>query len=148
MTSPQSTANMDAKPVPMVITKVFQTVILYTIAYSFIPYGNVFIFHFFLRDFLYFLILVFAIPVLFSHFKNDKLDVRIGDLSYSIYLLHMLIARLCNQLSYPFLKSAFTVALIAIGLSLLLNIFISVPIEKYRQKRLKRTKLIIKSPLV
>ena len=64
--------------------------------------------------------------------------MKIGDLSYSIYLLHMLIARLCLQSSYMFLKSSLVVAILAIATSLLLNLLISVPIEKIRQRRLNR----------
>ena len=113
-------------------------VVIYTVMYSFIPSSSSLILQFYWRDIFYFLLLVFTIPILFTYFKDSKMDTKIADLSYSIYLLHILISRICYLLPYSILKSPLCVAFVTILFSLLLNVCVSVPIEKYRQKRLRK----------
>jgi len=89
---------------------------------------------------LFYIITCASIPSIFILTKSSKIDNRIGDLSYPIYLVHMLIIYLANLLikEYSLInnRGAFVV-LITIIVSYLLVVFISDPIEKIRQKRVK-----------
>jgi peptidoglycan/LPS O-acetylase OafA/YrhL len=80
--------------------------------------------------------MILSIPVLFIFLKSNKLDIQIGELSYPVYISHMLIAMVFGGLGITFLKSGFVVALGTIFFSFLINRFVALPIEKYRQSRL------------
>ena len=77
---------------------------------------------------------VLAIPFLFLLTKKLPLDRAIGELSYPIYISHWTIIMLAE---YFFGKRLLPVIALAatIGFSLLLNRFVSDPIDRYRQKR-------------
>jgi len=97
---------------------------------------------FHLYDLIYFLILTLSIPIIFKFLSKSKIDNTIGELSYLIYISHMLIAWFCigfgsHYLSFSFLKESWAIGIVTITVSYLLNIFIASPIEKYRQSRLK-----------
>lgn len=81
-----------------------------------------------------------SIPSIFILTKSSKLDNRIGDLSYPIYLVHMLIIYIINLLikEYNFTFHRGTIIVIlTIIISYLLVKYIADPIEKIRQKRVR-----------
>lgn len=78
-----------------------------------------------------------TIPFIFQWTKNSKIDQWIGDLSYPVYLSHMLFMLVINKLQplVNVLGTGLTVILLSIGISILLNKYISKPLERIRQKR-------------
>lgn len=115
--------------------------IFFTIFYRFIPSSRESYLAFTFKDFIYFSSIILSIPLLFKFFKTSKFDNQIGELSYPIYLIHLLISDIIITLDLlPRTKSGWQIALISIFLSILLNKFIAAPVEKYRQSRLVLSK--------
>ena len=91
-----------------------------------------------IKNWLIYLMSIWMIPILFSLTKNNKIDNFIGELSYPIYLVHML----AIGISSKFISSQFstiTTILISIFSAILMVRFIEEPIDKLRQKRVKKT---------
>lgn len=85
----------------------------------------------------YYLTLTLSIPLLFINSGNNKLDRLLGDLSYPVYITHFLIINLF--IFFGFSKSVDLNKLLIIAttlvIALLVNKYVSIPIEKYRQAR-------------
>ena len=82
----------------------------------------------------------FAIPYIFQLTKKSKLDNRIGDLSYPIYIVHMFIIYITTLLLTRFewqISRGFLVITATIVVSYLLVRFVADPVEKIRQARIK-----------
>ena len=82
----------------------------------------------------------FSIPYIFQLTKKSKLDNRIGDLSYPIYIVHMLIIYITTLLISYFewqINRGWLVLIVTIVASYLLVRFIADPVEKIRQARVK-----------
>ena len=82
----------------------------------------------------------FSIPYIFQLTKKSKLDNRIGDLSYPIYIVHMLIIYITTLLISYFewqIHRGWVVLIVTIIVSYLLVRFIADPVEKIRQARVK-----------
>ena len=79
-----------------------------------------------------------ALPFIFIVSKKWKVDRWIGELSYPIYIVHLLLMSILMNY-YPFsdFYFGFYVALLSIIASFGLIVFVSEPIEKFRQSRLK-----------
>lgn len=88
-----------------------------------------------LKWFLYIFAFI-SIPYLFKLTKNNKLDNFFGELSYPIYLIHVLIIYLVNQLNLPNYTAEISVLLSTI-ISIVLVKYIDGPIERIRQMRVK-----------
>lgn len=101
-------------------------------------YSSVNIFPF--KDHIYLLCVVIAIPFIFELTKKSKIDRKIGNLSYIIYILHLLVISVLNIL-IPNIKYQGYYSFLLIGItilgSLLIDIFILDKIEEVRQKRVK-----------
>jgi peptidoglycan/LPS O-acetylase OafA/YrhL len=76
----------------------------------------------------YFIIFSILLPLAFAHTKNNLWDRQIGEISYPLYLSHILIIHL---FSFHYLNITFCV-LISIGLSVILLKYVTTPFEKYR----------------
>jgi len=77
-----------------------------------------------------------AIPLVFSVFKDVRVDRWIGDLSYPIYLCHLLVVALVLTYEPPFpVLSAFGGVL---ALSVLLLLCVDRPVDRWRQARAAR----------
>ncbi len=93
------------------------------------------------NTFLYPFWLMVTIPFIFLHFKSKKWDQFIGDLSYPIYICHLLIINLIKIYIYPFLPAfgqeiAWVLVIIAvIFLSIMLLKFVQEPIDRYRHSK-------------
>lgn len=83
-----------------------------------------------------------ALPFIFLYSKDNKFDQKIGDLSYPVYMSHMLFVMIIGKLSFitNILGEGITVALSTILLSILINHFIANPLEKFRQRRVVSNK--------
>jgi peptidoglycan/LPS O-acetylase OafA/YrhL len=91
------------------------------------------------RDVMLFTAFFLSIPFIFKLSKRWKIDRYIGELSYPIYISHMLLLLLINKYHVPVLSSiGLTVTLASIAFSMFLNEIITKPIEKLRQQRVNR----------
>jgi peptidoglycan/LPS O-acetylase OafA/YrhL len=93
------------------------------------------------KTYIFFGLFFIALPFIFKLSKYSKLDSYIGDLSYPIYLSHTLVTmtfkgRLQNVFNISGL--AIAVILITILFSIFLNIIVTKPVERLRQRRLLR----------
>jgi peptidoglycan/LPS O-acetylase OafA/YrhL len=116
---------------------VFSTIMSLIIVYSFLHGMPSAIFQFSWLDILFFTFFVISIPLLFKYFKGKRYDNMIGDLSYPVYLTHLLVARICNYSGVRSLQSGFAIAVISVILSCIINFLIAKPIKKRKEKRLR-----------
>lgn len=87
-------------------------------------------------------IVAFLIPFIFLKFKNNTYDLKIGELSYPIYMSHITLLIVVQKMHIPILQSiGTTTAIITILFSYVLNEIITKKIDKYRQLRVKRVTL-------
>jgi peptidoglycan/LPS O-acetylase OafA/YrhL len=129
---------------------VFGVLMLFIVEYPYLPGTPQIIFQYTVKDISYFLMMMLAVPVLFIHFKNNKTDNRIGELSYPIYVSHLLIIRFYDVCNFNGNYRAISVIAVTIILSWLLNRFVAVPVERIRQKRINAYKkvYVVKSQIV
>ena len=77
--------------------------------------------------------IAFVAPFLFNAFKDNGLDRWIGDLSYPLYLCHLVVIGLVLTFEPPF---AVWIAIgCALALSAALLIFVDHPVDRWRQRR-------------
>jgi peptidoglycan/LPS O-acetylase OafA/YrhL len=80
-----------------------------------------------------------VIPILFSITKNFKFDRLVGELSYPVYLSHVLIYTIILSFGLPATKITGTLALIvSIAISFVLTRVVEIPIDKWRHRSAKR----------
>ena len=122
---------------PTYISKIILLyVIVLTIVYQSLPVIKISYSPFNLFEIIYFLSIIFSIPVLFNFSKNLKFDNMIGELSYPVYISHILVITICSAVPFEFLKTGWLFALITIIIAYFLNKIVAIPLEKYRQSRL------------
>ncbi len=128
------TGNMVIKKQVYLIFYIGLTV--FTIIFSFLPSIKFRVMPFSINEIVYFLGIIISIPLLFSFLKRNKWDNQFGELSYPIYITHILVGSICYSLNINFIQQGWVIALFSISLSLLLNYLVARPIEKFRQSRL------------
>lgn len=74
------------------------------------------------KTIMYYLLLVLLIPVIFIRFGKNKLDRLIGELSYPVYLCHMIVISMSNYLAVNIIGS--------IIMAFMINRYVSEPIEQ------------------
>lgn len=114
-------------------------IILATTCYGWIPELQSQLLPFSWNEIGYFLSVAGAIPMLFIYLKNSKTDNWIGQLSYPMYISHILIIKIIYSLPFAFLKQSWCMVTATVIFSLLLDIGIARPVEIYRQKRLRQS---------
>jgi peptidoglycan/LPS O-acetylase OafA/YrhL len=94
---------------------------------------------------LYYVFFALAIPFVFLLTKKSKWDYRIGELSYPIYLCHVIVAYFVSKITFltNLLGEALAVILVTVLLSAMLNKLVTLPLEKVRQRRLKQTTPVV-----
>ncbi len=109
---------------------------LYFISYQFIP-ASVVAPQF--KNWILYILTCVSIPVIFDLTKTSRLDRRLGDFSYPIYIVHILfvlgIEILFDRLHLNEYKAEASI-LLSVMASYLLISFIADPIEKLRQSRI------------
>jgi len=122
---------MEVKDVKESVNKIIWSGILgFTLIYSFLPLPA--------KGYLYLFAFFISLPFVFRYTKNWKIDSRIGELSYPIYISHMFVLLIINSLKIPMIGGlGFNVTLWTIFLSIFLNEFVAKKIEKIRQTRIK-----------
>lgn len=123
--------------IPRVISmSAWLLVVVFTLSYSFIPDFKFDAFPFSVKEICYFITIILSIPILFNFLKKNKLDSKIGELSYPVYICHNLVALVIYTVPGTFLDRSWLITLAVLVFSYLLNRWIAEPIEKYRQSRL------------
>jgi len=90
-----------------------------------------------------YLLTILTLPALFQLTKNSRIDRQIGNLSYPLYLVHILIIRLIGAIpglgdNEAFLTSQrypFTTILIATLAAWAVNRCVEIPIDRFRSRR-------------
>ena len=91
------------------------------------------------KIFFYLVLFGASIPFVFLLSKYWKIDRYIGELSYPIYISHMFISMLLSYTKIPtYGGRAFTMVVLTLVLSVLLNELVAKRIEVIRQNRVKR----------
>lgn len=86
-----------------------------------------------------FLLTVFAIPAIFRLSKKSSIDRYLGNLSYPIYISQSFIIMITASKRFPKpFGWGITAVLLCIILSVILDYFITKPIEKIRQERINK----------
>jgi peptidoglycan/LPS O-acetylase OafA/YrhL len=111
-------------------------IIIFTFIYNFIPETRAVYSPFSYKEVVYFGSLIPGIPVLFMFLKRNKLDNNIGELSYPMYISHMLVGLVCNTIAITFIRSGLCIAIITVIFAYILNKLIADPVERFRQSRL------------
>ena len=90
------------------------------------------------KDSLYLCGFFIALPFIFILTKNWKKDAYIGELSYPIYISHILIFTVIKAFNIPIAGSGLgiTLAVLTIGFSVVLNNVVAKRVEEIRQKRI------------
>lgn len=94
------------------------------------------------KDFTYLLSIAVVLPFIFELSKNSKIDRYIGEMSYPIYICHLIFLDMSQRLVIHFhlndnYQSAIT-ALLSIACSAILIKFVSQKIEYFRAKRVTK----------
>ena len=109
-----------------------------TVFYAFIPTLKLAQSPFTYKEIGYFSLIVVTLPYLFNYSKNYKLDNQIGELSYPIYISHMFIILFIQKAMMPVFNSGWFIAFATLVFSYLLTRFVTAPIEKIRQRRVRQ----------
>jgi peptidoglycan/LPS O-acetylase OafA/YrhL len=81
-----------------------------------------------------------SIPFIFITTKKSRIDNRVGDLSYPIYIVHMFVIYIVSSLMHNYnlqFNKSIVVIISTIIISYILVKFVSDPVEKIRQNRVK-----------
>ncbi len=120
--------NQDINPV--IGRTLLSVLLLFTFSYSKIETS--------FTIYIYYLLFFISLPFIFKVTKNWKKDAAIGELSFPIYISHLLILSVIQRLNFPaFGSMGLTLTVVTILFSILLNEFIAKRIEKIRQNRVR-----------
>jgi len=128
-------------PINMIFNKII--VFIYFSILIFYKYLPNFEYSIDVKSVLFYILTALCIPSIFLLTKNSKLDNRIGDLSYPIYIVHMLIINITSLLIIKFdfqIHRGTIVVIFTLLISYLLVKYVSDPVEKIRQSRVKISK--------
>ena len=115
-----------------ILKSVLWGTILLIIIYQYLP----FIFR--AHNFALFPFMFVVIPLLFKYTKNNKLDRYVGELSFPVYICHLLVLNATSlffSADDPPKYFCVIVIILSVLLAMLLNKIIIAPIEKLRQNR-------------
>jgi peptidoglycan/LPS O-acetylase OafA/YrhL len=109
------------------------SMLAFTVLFQYIPLELVY------KQWIYYVLFVIALPFVFIYTKRNKLDQQIGELSYPVYLSHVLVFMVIGySYKYTRINEEYIGILTIIGsvlFSMLLVKFIVKPIELIRQRR-------------
>lgn len=106
------------------------SILLVTYFYNHVPLNIL------IKEYLYYSFICAMVPLLLLASKNKKWDTYIGELSYLLYISHIFILLLINQLHIPYFNQLGIATLIlSVAFSILSNELLAKKIEKYRQRR-------------
>ena len=77
-----------------------------------------------------------ALPFVFVAFRTSPVDKAIGDLSYPLYICHVLVISVVTRLASP--QAVWLMAASALAVSIALLLAIERPLDAWRQRRIAR----------
>lgn len=83
----------------------------------------------------------FVLPYLFELTKYNKVDRFIGDLSYPLYIVHYSVLKYCWAHQVPLPLLGLRVTLISLIISIIILVAFEKPIDKLRERRVKRLQI-------
>ncbi len=119
---------------PFMLFLVFATVLWQYIPISYNDKANI-----------YYLTVVLCIPFAFIFSNTNKIDQKIGNLSYPIYIAHILVITILSSILYYRIHTEYNgllAIIISVMFALVLIKYIEEPIYKIRQSRIKRNNKI------
>ena len=87
---------------------------------------------------LFVILFALSVPIIFLLTKSVKWDRYIGELSYSIYLSHLLIVFVVSMIDIDYAESGWLIVLLTIVFCVILHEAFAKPLEKMRQKRISQ----------
>ncbi len=105
---------------------IYFSVLIFTFSFSWIPFQY--------KTYLYMGLFFLSLPFIFILSKKWKIDRYIGELSYPVYICHMLVLMMVEYTGFDINQGVITIV-ISILLSVLLNELIAKKIESIRQSR-------------
>ena len=94
--------------------------------------------HYLALKWVIYIIFSLSIPIVFSLTKYNTFDKLLGDLSYPIYISHILVIAVLREFETNTIFYVIYLVVITIVTSAILN-YIILPIEKFRALRLKKS---------
>lgn len=93
------------------------------------------------KNWIFYLILLMSIPYVFISFKDKKWDREIGELSFSIYISHLLLVSVFRPIFFEHIEYiryyGYAVVSGSLMLAIIFNYVIIRPLEVYRQKKVQ-----------
>jgi peptidoglycan/LPS O-acetylase OafA/YrhL len=132
---------LKSRPIPKRFSQlVLFLCIAFTLVYPFLPPIKVPYFPFTLKESFYLAAITLSIPVLFNFLKKNRFDSAIGELSYPVYICHIIVLLVCGSVAglmpaISFINTGNGIAVLTLVFAYLLNVIVAQPIEKYRQSR-------------
>lgn len=113
---------------------IFSILFFVIITFNYLNYNNL------IKQYLFYTIFTLCIPFIFYLSKKSSIDRFIGELSYPVYLFHILIITYCFPVFYKIFgvfTSIITIVL-TIVVSYLIVLFLIKPIDNYRKIRVNK----------
>jgi peptidoglycan/LPS O-acetylase OafA/YrhL len=85
-----------------------------------------------------YVVLAFALPFVLQATKRIRWDRALGNLSYSVYLLHWPVLIILNAFE---LATGLLVSLATLVIATVVYIFVEAPVDRWRQHRIKSAEL-------
>jgi peptidoglycan/LPS O-acetylase OafA/YrhL len=86
----------------------------------------------------FFVLFAAALPAMFDLTKNNKVDRNIGELSYPIYMSHLLVLRFCGWAGN---LRGLTASVASIAFAALLVVIVERPVDRFRQQRARQERI-------
>jgi peptidoglycan/LPS O-acetylase OafA/YrhL len=116
---------------------IFLVLVIFILGFRLIGDLFIFAFPYSIKETLLLIAIVFCIPNLFNIFKENKFDRKLGDLSYPIYMLHMIVILIMPNLNQKLELKTLMVFTLTLILAFLTEKLFLRKIELFRQKRIK-----------
>jgi len=134
-------AKLKSKKIPHnLLLGIFLFMVLFTVLFQYIPIETV------TKEWIYYIFIAITTPFIFLFTKKSKLDHWIGELTYPVYMCHIVIFVVLGYLyKYTGIGPAYSGLITLIGsvlFSILLMKFVVDPIENIRQRRVKESKFV------
>lgn len=118
---------------------IFFITMLFIAIYYFLPF-KIADYHF-PSNLIFFIPFLISVPFIFRYTKNNKYDRFLGELSYPVFITHMIFAKILfsYSTSLPSFLNFIIILIPTIIFSLVLIKFVQNPIDNFRHKRLKQS---------
>ncbi len=114
------------------LKKIYAVFLFLVIIYQMFPHSD--FFGSFALSLAYYIPFALFVPFVFEAFKNNRIDRFIGELSYPVYITHMIFIKAAATLQFPFSPIVLTLSITTVTLvfSVLLVKFVQNPIDRFR----------------